>query len=81
MGTKKNRDRKIKALTGKGGAIEAILALTRAICEYLNLPEDEICRRVKIEREQLEEELKEGVYYLCTDTDDDYIKYLGDYSD
>lgn len=68
------------ALTGKGGAIDMHLNITKAALKYIGSTEEEIEKRLKEDRLKLEEELTEGMYQISTDPKEDFIKKI-DYGD
>lgn len=68
------------ALTGKGGAIEMHLSVTKAALRYIGNTEEEIEERLKEDRLKLEEELTDGMYQISTDPKEDFIKKI-DYAD
>jgi hypothetical protein len=70
--------RKVIIYTGKGGAIDALLSLTEAMCKYINLSEEETVTRLKEKRENLEKNLEEGIYKISGEGNE-FVTYCGSY--
>ena len=71
-----NNKRIFKIKTGKQGAINVHLMLTRQLCYMLGMSGKDIEDKLNKERKQLESTLKEGVYQISSEINDDYITYI-----
>jgi len=70
----------MNVLTGKRGAIEMHLNITRTALTYMGYTEEVIEKRLKEDRLKLEKELTEGMYQISTDPKKALIKKI-DYAD
>jgi hypothetical protein len=72
----KEKTRIFKMYTCKDGAIQAHLALTKTMCEYLGNSKEDIDTKLAEEKLILESTMENGLYLISSEIGDDYIKKL-----